>query len=388
MFSSLFLGGFECSTHCRPDGQRLDLLESTGHAARAADDYRQLGQFGISSVRDGLRWHLIEAQPGRYDWSSFEAMLKAAERTGVQVIWDLCHYGWPEHLDIWSTEFPASFARFAGNVARLVRDHSAPPRLYCPINEISYWAWAGGDVARINPCARGRGGELKAQLVRACMAGMDAVRAVDPEARFIHAEPLIHVVADPSRPRDRGRAESYRQAQWEVWDILSGKLRPELGGDNSYLDILGLNFYPDNQWYLDGSTIPCGHHDYRPLHEMLQEVFVRYKRPLLIAETGAEGSARPAWLHYVSQEVAAAREVDVPVLGICLYPILDYPGWSNERLCPVGLLGAAGDSTTRPIYQPLAQELQRQQQLALEQQCHGGISSRKSAVPPAASIRR
>jgi hypothetical protein len=375
MFSTVFLGGFECSTHRRPDGRRLDLLQATDHAVKAEQDYRQLSQHGIGTVRDGVRWHLIEEAPGRYDWSSVEPMLQAAERTGVQVIWDLCHYGWPDHLDIWSTEFPESFARFAGNVARLVRRYATAPRLYCPVNEMSYWAWAGGEVGRINPCARRRGGELKTQLVRACMAGMDAVREADPDARFIHAEPLIHVVADPARPNDRARAEAYRQAQWEVWDILSGKARPDLGGDISYLDVLGLNYYSDNQWYLDGSTIPCGHHAYRPLHEMLQEVFIRYGRPLLIAETGAEGSARPVWLHYVCQEVASARELDVPVLGICLYPILDYPGWSNGRLCSVGLMEAGGGSATRPIYEPLAQELQRQQQLALEQQCPDGSAA-------------
>src|SRR3712207_8963919 len=39
-----------------------------------------------------------ETAPGRYDWSSFLPMLRAARDRGIQVIWDLCHYGWPENI--------------------------------------------------------------------------------------------------------------------------------------------------------------------------------------------------------------------------------------------------------------------------------------------------
>jgi hypothetical protein len=48
----------------------------------------------VHTARDGLRWHLIETSPGYYDWSSFLPMLKAANRTGIRIIWDLCHHGW------------------------------------------------------------------------------------------------------------------------------------------------------------------------------------------------------------------------------------------------------------------------------------------------------
>ena len=29
----------------------------------------------------------------------------------------------------------------------------------------------------------------------------------------------------------------------------------------------------------------------------------------------------------------------MPVEGICLYPVVDYPGWVDERHCATGLLG-------------------------------------------------
>ena len=45
--------------------------------------------------------------------------------------------------------------------------------------------------------------------------------------------------------------------------MLTGR-RPELGGRPDYLDIAGLNYYSDNQWRVKDSTIPLGHHHYRP----------------------------------------------------------------------------------------------------------------------------
>ena len=54
-------------------------------------------------------------------------------------------------------------------------------------------------------------------------------------------------------------------------------------------------------------------------------------------------------------------QAGVPVEGICLYPVLDYPGWADERPCPVGLLGFADESGRRCVHQGLADELRLQQ---------------------------
>jgi hypothetical protein len=82
---------------------------------------------------------------------------------------------------------------------------------------------------------------------------------------------------------------------------------------------------------------------------------------VLVAETGAEGSGRSAWLFYVAQEVRAALAAGVPVEGVCIYPILEYPGWENERHCATGLLCVADKEGRRRVYDPLAEELARQQ---------------------------
>jgi len=293
-------------------------------------------------------------------------MLRAARANGTQITWDLCHYGWPDDLDIWSPNFVDRFARFATAAAQLVRDETEGDAFYCPINEISYWAWAGGEVGRFNPCCHQRGPDLKRQLVRATIAAIDGIRTVDRRARFITAEPLINVEGGLGDEHHLRGAETYRLSQFEVLEMLSGRLEPELGGAAEFIDIVGVNYYPDNQWYHAGPTIPLGHHAYRPLHDMLVEVHRRYGRPILIAETGAEGSGRPSWLHYVCAEVREAMEAGVPMEGICLYPIIDYPGWDNERICHVGLLSAVDEHGRRSVCAPLARELSRQQELFRE----------------------
>ena len=129
--------------------------------------------------------------------------------------------------------------RFVAAAARIVRDETDQAPFDCPVNEISYWAWVGGDEARFYPAVRGRGGELKRQLVRASIAAIEAVRDVDPRVRILHAEPAIRIIADPATPKAVGMAQQEHEAQFEAWDMLTGKIAPELGGRPDYLDIAG-----------------------------------------------------------------------------------------------------------------------------------------------------
>ena len=359
LFQSFFMGGFECASFRHNDGRRLDLLLSTGHEAHAATDYLAMQRHGIRSVRDGLRWHRIEVAPGHYDWSSFVPMLRAASATRTQVVWDLFHYGWPDGLDIWSPAFVDRFAAFAGAVAKVVRDETDGVPFYCPVNEISFMSWAAGDMANFYPGCLGRGHEMKRQLVRASVAAIHAIRDVAPDARFVQAEPAIHIL--PELPEQRDDAEGHRLAQYQAFDMLCGRMAPELGGDESCLDIVGVNYYSYNQWFLEGRTIVCGEPEYRPLREILAEIGERYARPLLLAETGAESERRLPWLRYVCDECFAAIDAGVRIEGLCWYPVTDYPGWDNDRHCDTGLLGYVGDNGMRPVYEPLARELFVQQ---------------------------
>lgn len=345
----------------------MDLIRSTGHDIHCERDFALAARHGLRAARDGFRWHLIEQRPGVYDWSSILPMLRAARKEQVRVIWDLCHYGYPDWLDIWSDEFLQRFAAFCAEAVKLIRAESGQPPVICAVNEISFWAWLGGKEGKINPYAIDRPEDLKQQLVRAALIGIEAARNADPETTVISAEPMINIVPDSDEPGDLEAARNYHEAQFAALDMTLGVQTPELGGHEQAIDIIGVNFYPHNQWRLQGGPVPLGRHDYRPCSEMLGDMYARYGKPMFIAETGAEHSARPVWLHYVAQEVRTAVEAGVPIVGICLYPVTDYGGWDNDRACEVGLFCSPDEAGDRRVYRPLADELRRQQGLFGEQ---------------------
>ncbi len=125
--------------------------------------------------------------------------------------------------------------------------------------------------------------------------------------------------------------------------------------------MVGLNYYHANQWfYRTGRKIRRCERHYRALRDMLLEWHERFRRPMLIAETGIEDEERPDWLRYVCREVDAATGQGAPIHGVCLYPIVNHPGWTNDRHCHNGLWDYAMESGRRPTYEPLARELRRQ----------------------------
>lgn len=356
-FSSFVLGGWESSTHRLANGQRLDLLAATGHDQHTAQDYQQLASLGITAGRDAVRWHLVEPRTGQFDLSTVTPMMTAARDTGTQIVWDLLHYGWPDDLDIWHPTFVARFARFARAIALHHREISDAIPFWCPVNEISFFAWAGGDARYLNPFGAGRGFELKCQLARASMAAIDQLREVDPRARIVHAEPLIAVHHAKDKQHPLWEAQGWHDAQFQALDLLSGRLWPQLGGNSSYLDIIGANYYGNNQWIHGGPPIDVDHPQYRPLSDLMFELAARYDRPLMIAETGTEGARRGLWFDYIQTEVTKARKRGVPIEGICLYPIANHPGWDNDRICPNGLLGHIPEVRGRSVHSALAQRI-------------------------------
>ena len=358
-FASFFQAGFECSSHRRRDGVRLDLIRATSHDRHVASDYRQCAELGLRTLRDGLRWHLIEKSPGNYDWSSWLPALEAAAQLDLQIIWDLFHYGSPDCVDQGGEDFPQRFTDFAIAALEVHQSVSGQPPVVCPLNEINFLSWAI-DEGYFPPAGPMERGWFKGQLVRAGILTSRAIKERWPETTIVWAEPLIHIAPHNQRRPTVRAAERNLQGMYEAYDWITGKDAPELGGDPSLVDVVGLNFYPHNQWYFEGPTIPMGHHEYRPLSDLLVDVAERYGKPVFISETGAEGSGRPAWLHYVCDEVRDAQRRGTDVQGICIYPVTAYPGWDNSRHCEVGLFSSITADGKRHVYEPLVEELKRQ----------------------------
>lgn len=338
LFKSFWLGGFESACQINTRGVRIDMLAATQHDKHCLDDYQMLRHIGIRTVRDGVRWPCVEQSSGgagQYDWSTFIPMLRAARSAGTQVIWNLLHYGWPPDIDILSNRFVDRFARFCREAARIVREESDEVPFYVPVNEISFLAWAVGHKGIIQPVNIGRAWEIKKQLIRAAIAGMESVWSIDPRARFAHVDPVLHVVPPRDCPDMAQQAYEQREAQFQAWDMLAGRLEPSLGGAPKYLDLIGLNYYHSNQFECPDIRLRWEDdpRDDRwiPFHKLLDEVHRRYQRPVFVAETSHFGAGRARWIKEIAQEVYIARIQGVPVEGVCLYPIIDRPDWEDPN---------------------------------------------------------
>jgi len=360
LFDDVFLGGFECSCQKLADGRRLDMLTRTRHDELARADYERLRAAGMTACRDGVSWVHSERSAGTHDFSRVGPMVKAADEAGVDVIWDLMHFGWPDDIDVFSGALPARFGRYARAFARWLTSESDRPVMITPINEMSFLAWAAGDVRCMYPFEAARGVELKVQLVRATIEAIEAIRDVVPAARFLQPEPAIHIVPPPENRKIWARAESDELLQYQAWDMLTGRVWPALGGDPKYLDIVGVNFYPDNQFTPDGETIAHDDVRYRSFSRMLLEVWHRYDRPMIVSETGAEGDQRVPWLRYVAGQCVAALAQGCELHGVTLYPVLNHPGWVDDRYCANGLWDYADANGHREADPHLSEELRHQ----------------------------
>ena len=141
-FASFFQAGFECSSHRRRDGVRLDLIRATAHDKHVASRLSAMCRAWLRTLRDGLRWHLIEKSPGNYDWSSWMPALEAAEQLDLQIIWDLFHYGSPDYVDQGGADFAERFTDFAIAALEVHQSVSGRPPIVCPLNEINFLSWA------------------------------------------------------------------------------------------------------------------------------------------------------------------------------------------------------------------------------------------------------
>jgi len=343
LLKSFWMGGFEGADHINARGEALDMVRVTGHDRCLDADYRAARRLGLLSLRESIGWRLSEDAGGHWDLGRAVHMAQAAQRQGVQILWTLMHYGVPGDLTLLDDAMVPRFARFAGEVARVLRPLCPGPRFYTPINEISFLAWAASVTGDMGPAGMQSqcpsqdslvsGYLVKQRLVRAALAGMAAIRAADPEARFLHVEPVVHVAPhEDDDPDQRELAQRIGSYQWQTLDMLSGRMEPQLGGHADALDWLGMNHYHSSQWEVPGEKRLAWHlRDPRrqPLSALLHGVWRRYRRPMVMAETGHIGVGRAAWLHEVAGEVQRARALGVPLQGVCLYPLLDRPDWND-----------------------------------------------------------
>ncbi len=333
-FQSFWWAGYECTDQLNCFGNRVDFLPLTGHLQLLRDDYERLKPFGIQTVREGIRWSQVERTAYQYDFSAVEVMLAEGHRQGIQQVWDLCHFGYPDDLTPLHPMFARRFAHLCRAFVRFYRDrYPDEPLVVTPINEVSFMAWLGGDACGTSPYCTKQGWEVKVGLMRAYIEGVAAMREIDPGIRILTTEPLVQIVpplnATEEQLIDAAIAD---ENQFQSVDMLAGKLAPELGGSPEFLDMLGFNYYYNNQWVLGshdflGWADPVPDPRWVPFRKLLLKAWHRYQRPVVLTETSHPGIDRPGWIEMIGRECAAVLNAGVPLWGVCLYPIVDRPDW-------------------------------------------------------------
>jgi hypothetical protein len=367
MFASFYMAGFECATGINARGEWIDQIEKTQHDRYVDADYALIAAERITTAREAIRWPVVDRR-GRYDFRSVAPLLAAAKRHGIELIWDLFHYGYPSDVDLFDAGMPARFAEYCRAAARYVHAHSAGPHFFTPVNEGSYFSWVAGEVGRFAPHQTGRGLELKVALARAALAAIPAIREGCPGARIVNVDPVCHVVAPPGATDDvrAGVRDFNERVVFQFLDILGGRWLPELGGSLEALDVVGINYYATNQWEVGAESTPLRDDDPRriPFADIVRGVARRYGRPVAVTETGDCDERRSAWLSSIARGAVELLHEGIELSGICLYPILGMPDWHDRtRWLRMGAWDLEGEfgRLTRRRHEPLLTALREAQ---------------------------
>jgi beta-glucosidase/6-phospho-beta-glucosidase/beta-galactosidase len=320
-------------------------------------------------AREGIPWPLVD-KAGRLDFSSLDPVIAAMNRHQILPIWDLCHYGYPDDLDPFDPAFSERFAAYARAAAEYVTAKVRGPHFFTPINEITFFAFMGGEWAWVAPfCSTDeKRQELRLALCRADIAAVKAIRDVDSHARMVHIDPLILVVPPRDRPdlADEAEHETFTDTFY-AWDVLAGRRHPELGGSPEVLDIVGVNCYSFGQmeYREKGPHASLEPHDerIRPLGDLLAYAWERYRRPMIVGETSGLSEGRPDWLRDIVEESLAAVLKGIDLHGVCLFPAVDMPNWHTGEWLHNGLcdLHEKDGHLRRVPFQPYIDELRRWQ---------------------------
>ena len=290
-------------------------LEMTGHAEQLESDYELFRQeFGLQAFRDGAWLARTFPESGRFDWSYLDRLAAISEG---QVTLSICHYEWPVWMateDIWNGRVIDEMAAFARLVTERYRGRFAA---YIPVVESGYWVammteWGRWWPASGKTQAR-RWWELYAIVGRILVAIAKAVKDADSEAVIALSEPWAWhprvSLLDQSRPFSTllGRPDptAARETGTDQW-----------GGDESLLDIIGLNFY--NNWGVEQGW---------PLHRLLLEAR-RYfpNKRIVMGETGnchfSHCFTTQAWLELLDEQVERANSQGAGVESVTWAPIL------------------------------------------------------------------
>lgn len=224
-FNSFFMGGFECADQINRSGERVNLMTETKHDIWVREDYQLLEELGMKVVREGICWSRAETSPYVFDFTYLIPFYQAAKEMDLQIIWDLCHFGYPDGLIPTHPQFTSRFVALCEAFSLFHSQQTQDPLMAVPINEISFLSWHSGDVRGTVPFAINSGDDIKYHLCQAAIAGAKKLKEVAPECILFAVEPLIKIhAADDSISAEELALINHNQ--FKSMDILLGRAFP------------------------------------------------------------------------------------------------------------------------------------------------------------------
>ncbi len=119
-FGLVFVLGVRAADMPNPTGTDIGLCAGIKHFLNAAEQQQRIDRVresGLTFVRTDFVWRTIESSRGRYDFTSYDAMIAAADRNGISVLGLISHaplWAVPvtEHLEEWLAFVEATVRRY------------------------------------------------------------------------------------------------------------------------------------------------------------------------------------------------------------------------------------------------------------------------------------
>ena len=359
-------GGVECSIVRVKDRVRNQLVE-TGHYTRS-EDLDLIAGLGIRTLRYPALWELVESDEGHDDWAWLDLRLSRLKQLGISPVAELLHHGsGPSWTHILAPDFPDRLAAFAGRVARRYPwlDH------FTPIAEPLTTARMSGLYGVWYPHASDEPTCFR-MLVAQCWAiakAMVAIRGVTPQAQLVLTEDFGRTFATPKL---QYQADYENDRRWLSMDLLCGQVDAShpfhtrllsSGVDPFHLleltrepcgpDLVGVDYYLTSDRFLDHRTerhrneavggngidayvdIAAFRSEITPtgvgLSPRLQEVWERYRRPIVVAELH-NGCTRDEQLRWLMEGWRVAQDClasGVDVRGVTAWSLFGSVDWNS-----------------------------------------------------------
>jgi dTDP-4-dehydrorhamnose reductase len=388
-------GGIESSFN-RVRSKYFDQLQYSKHYDRAAEDIELISTLGITTMRYPVIWERLQPRMDvSIDWSSVEPALYSLQSHGIKPIAGLVHHGsGPQYADITNPDFATKLAEFAGKVA----EKFPWIEYYTPVNEPLTTARFCCLYGLWYPHRKNDRHFVAALLneLRGVVLSIEAIRKINPDAKLVQTEDLAKIYSTPFM-RYQANFENHRR--WLTYDILCGKLKPghplwnyfkkySASEKDLYFflehpcppDIIGLDYYPTSERYLDENLkkYPVEKHGHNHRHKyadveairirlnepsgiklLLTEVWERYKLPIVITEVHihCDHENQIRWFGQIRNACSELMEQGINIRALTTWAMLGSTGWNRLLTKPGGdyEAGAFDVKSGERISTPLAE---------------------------------